>query len=236
MDATSSQNSQQNGNSGDRLAAAPPHREEVPTVSAVLLLAEISPHLSAAAERTFGRMTPEFILIAKSFSLAMENGGRTEIDFIRAADVSYNPRPARVGIEAMKASDSASPLFSAAAILASANELALRSSEISEDDSAQDIFQRARTLALLSLSPAQELMKLFERAPETSGAALAFLVNFLDRIRHLHQADVPRIQSVLPKVLDDLEIALQLSAASFPKLRPFFLHWMERVAPRLERL
>jgi hypothetical protein len=146
-----------------------------------------SPHLLGALKRNF--RAPDAALLEEAFSLAMEIGGENELDFTRAKEASFNPRPARVALILLQEMKVREVATLAAAILASTHPRP-------NQEELQELFE---TRISNDNQIRQEIIRLYSQisgplektlAPDEveQSAAVIVLALLLDRARHLHLA------------------------------------------------
>jgi hypothetical protein len=192
------------------------------------MLANDSPHLAGMVRRSCPEGAP---LVERAFDAAGKLGAFNEIDFARAEGVSYNPRPARIAHIVMRDGGSSSASLVVAAILGCIPDpgVADRLAATLLPDELQGLLELARR-------PAHELLTSpAELVPE---AALLALAHFLDRARHLHQAD-PQVsgashQALWTHMLDEAKIYMRLAEKHSVSLYNLIEAWHTRSHAKLE--
>ena len=197
----------------------------MPSTDPFAQIALHSPHLASIAQRTVP-ITPEVAEagaaeLAEALDIAMANGGRLEIDFVRPLEVSFNPRPARVGLILIAEGEVRSYSTLAAGVLATIGDRleALEALPLSES---------IRQLALNGIAPLCTT-----KNPE---AQLIYLSMLLDRARHLHQASEENRAELWPKVYQEVALALPIAKQQAPMLHLLLSTWHARFARRLSHL
>ena len=120
-------------------------------------------------------------VVDAAFDFSIQHGGRTELDFFREPGVSYNPRPARVGLILLKVAGIKDSAILAAAMLATVPEMLAEARELFSEE----VYGPAISAQL----PPVELfgIHLDERQRAEIGYAGSISVAlWLDRARHLH--------------------------------------------------
>lgn len=160
-----------------------------------------SANLFNVLNSSFGHdLQPKFDEI---FKYCIENGGLTELDFVRPKDQSYNPRPARVALILLNESKQLDQSLLISAMLACVDNcqdpLSIEAKQISSEIELKNYSRKAKLIAL----------------------AL-----HLDRIRHFHlsphhKAQRKNIHLLTKKILD-------LAGSECQRVNHLITHWLQR--------
>ncbi len=195
-----------------------------PKLSTDLQAARYSPHLVTVVHRHFGEIDRHAIFSA--FLTALDAGGFDEIDFIRTAGSSFNPRPARTGLILINdARVRDAEIVSAGILSAIGKPLAAKVS--------QDFTARVNELVTVSLLPASDLLN---RPELPSAVAQIAGSRFLDRARHIHQAPPSHQRSIANALIAEAEALERLTMGVSGPLYLLIRAWRERFPARLDRL
>lgn len=182
-----------------------------------------SPHLSSVAERIF----PQEIAAAvvSTFELTVAWGGKTEHGFSREEGVSFNPRPARIGLIMLNDVGERNDSVVRAAILAAVIEQC--------SDDAIDAFyklpsgEKVVELARMGILPIDQIESI--EGPDRLAAGSIACAIFLDLMRHFHQTQLWAATADKTEWLRKVEPYIRLSNQTTPKLTPFFQSWCDRI-------
>ena len=187
--------------------------------------------VGSVVDGSVSQYSEEFLCFAEAFDIAIRAGGLREIDFERAPEVSFNPRPARVAIIAMTDINNSDALSWISAIILSTTEPSMR-----VPNSVLKVFPQLLEYLPLGWEAPQEILRQLSRgqeSPALRSVVWAALSNHLDRIRQLHRATPTRIREVLPEIQERHRGFVSLSQQLAPGLEQKFLQWEDRVLPRL---
>ena len=182
-------------------------------------------HLNLVAVRVFGAEAAAEI--DKIFSIAIENGGLEEEDFRREPGVSFNPRPARVGLILINDLKVHDPLIVRAGVLAPVVDRCPDEAKAKIESSMSGGKQAIET-ALAARLPLDRIEKLEGSAREAAAKIAAAL--FLDRMRHFHQSDEWKTTEDRTVWLKRVEPYIRFSSWGAPQLTPYFEAWCARLS------
>ncbi len=183
-----------------------------------MALAQLSPHLLGTLKRIF---TPsDLVFIENTFMVAIECGGAGEIDFIRAENSSYNPRPARVALILIDQLQEKDSRVVTSALLATIPDL--RRELIPATVIDEDILN----LSLLSQLSPEELTA--QQAHLPAAASKIALAAWLDRIRHFHLAPSETKKTLCMHIALQTDKFLELAQTTNSPLTPFLVRWRDR--------
>ncbi len=175
----------------------------------------MSPHLAGVLSRLETSGNPD--ALAEALTFAINHGALTELDFVRETGISFNPRPARIGLILLNEAGvrRLDPLAAAALACVHRDEQSAALSNFPTEIWA---------LALSSTAPPEEL---------SGEAQLIALSALLDRARHLHLAPVNLRSELWPLVFTQVKSALPIAAQNSPHLGILLRTWAERFERRL---
>ncbi len=214
------------------------------------LLQELSPNLNGVLQRSFDEAERESIEVCFEFSV--EESGTGELDFVREEGVSFNPRQARIPLILIKETSGRSADEVAAGILMSCLEIdSISGAAVKKTDTRAPLdtffmngqpldalLQRARDAGVSAA--ACDIVRAVRRIREISGedsdpqqsGILAAL--WLDRARHLHQAEAQSRETYLQDFRHVTELVMQLARPFHDRLYLLLTTWYERYFPLLE--
>ncbi|MFN8391450.1 MAG: hypothetical protein U0136_14275 [Bdellovibrionota bacterium] len=166
-------------------------------------------------------MEPADERLQKAFQFSVDNGGLLELDFTREPGVSYNPRPARVGLILLNDVRSRSLDQIIAGFFATSASDA--SALFTEPSFADPI--RMASLALAAPESLLQADTLVERAARDLALAL-----HLDRARHRHQAPNAKSGAAWEQFLADTAAYVALAKESEHPLFQMLDHWYRRAS------
>ena len=152
------------------------------------------------------------------FTTAIEHGGLTERDFVRPAESSYNPRPARVAYILIRDCGITDSETLAAGLLAAVCEATLLPTE--NHPGVRRLAQQAR------LAPAD----LTALAGATAAKQIAVAVR-LDRARHFHLSNPSRNE--LADFLRETEQYIPLAEEVAPRVGMLLGTWFRRFSAKI---
>ena len=200
-------------------------------------LATRSPHLFGVTERIWPKDTGALAIIALAFHWIIEREGESELDFEREPGVSFNPRPARVGLILINDAKVESAAQVASGILATAtagDTITTLSAHAATELFPRNILELAQlaqlpTSALLDPLPAEAMPAL--AAP----AATIACAIFLDRARQLHRMTAESRISTWEECFQISGNYLSLAERHSPPLYTLLKAWERRFRDRLQR-
>jgi hypothetical protein len=175
-----------------------------------------SPHLYGYLTRTYSEDDLEYL--TKAFKISIEHGGLRELDFEREPGVSYNPRPARIGIILLSECKVNDRQILATAFLASVLQYQPNAVE-----TVRTAFPELYDIALKSSFKPDKI----ERNSKSMPIHLISGVLAIDRARHLHLAKDISI-STIQQFIKDLDIQIELAKTCSPRLEILLTSWKQR--------
>lgn len=191
------------------------------------IIGDESPHLASALKTA----APEsdFALLDAAFNFSIQHGGRAELDFVREIGVSYNPRPARIGLILLKIAGITKSTVLAGGILATAHDSIAEAVELLP----KDVVKLARDSQL----PTAVLFGKHldgQAKDEPAFAAIIAVALHLDRARHIHMG--PAEASVWRNFLDETVQYVTLARWCSPPIAILLEAWTVRFARKVAAL
>lgn len=186
--------------------------------SGVLTITDKSPHLYGVLGRTLDAQGVQ--LVSRAFEVSILHAGESELDIERREGVSFNPHPGRVGLILLNDFAERSPEVIACGVLATA--------KLPLNLSVSELFgERVSRLLALTLAPTEELLENIAQ-PDYQAAAKVALALYIDRTRHLHQAEGHIGEGVRREVFSQVDSYIQIAERLSPGVSMLIKRWKER--------
>jgi len=181
-------------------------------------IAKFSPHLNGMLRRSGVR---EVDWIDRAFAFSMDNGGWLELDFDREPGVSFNPRPARIGLILLNDAKVTDGVALTAGVLATAHaDLELIRETLPE------LPPSIAELAILAQAEPEQLEAMEDEAAGTIAATL-----HLDRARHRHLVRDPEKLLQWEEFLHITDRYTALAERVCPRVAILLTAWYRRANP-----
>ena len=196
-----------------------------------MLLLEKSPHLAGVLKRLLCK--DDLAALEIVFSAAVELGAESELDFVRKAESSYNSRPARIPLLLINEEK-----LSNLDILAAAMASCVQSHKRDDFRLERALPMRSREILQACALPIGALQGVDAAADRETKHEAAVLISalWLDRMRHLHLAEDPLVQSLRGTLCEETTAYIELARVHTKRLHLLLEAWQTRfriIHPRL---